>query len=400
MVLSVNWFSDLGYAEELFQGVCQECQYMRDGFCFSYRCCSDDDCFSKYHQQGYCAFPGSIHSYCLFNKVNKFDSLYQSISTAFLSFDGEEQYTTFMAIQPVGDSYKYASENADKFDVSTPVVYLDVYGNPIDSAAFVKNSINIPIIQNFNLGRWDRYSAALFMKKTPSQLKKIFSDDMYKNGVIIDLEFLTLSQKAELPEFLHKVSEAYKSEQDGVVIVALSPLWYESDNGVCVGYYRPRTPVSTGIDYKAVAEEVDYVLYMAIDQWPDNYALPVASYYYIETAVANVLCEVPVEKLILELATYGKVHTLGLDVHWSGSEISEWIDMSYLDAGIGRFNGTIINSDSYVSGWVTTPEMIDRITKWANTEQGIEMFYFWDAAVSDPVIWDAILALRNIMVEL
>lgn len=177
--------------------------------------------------------------------------------------------------------------------------------NPIMDEFFVENMHNQGVkVTPFLSNHWGQKRAQAALKNAdvliPEILEAIEKYDF--DGVNVDLENLKPSDKDSLTEFMRKLREAMPEEK--VVSIAVAPNPENTTNTWLAAY-----------DYKALAENVDYMVVMTYDEHCyGGSAGPVASIDFVEKSILAILEVVSKDKIIVGIPMYGRFWEEGAPV--------------------------------------------------------------------------------------
>ena len=146
------------------------------------------------------------------------------------------------------------------------------------------------------------------------------------DGINIDLENLTVNQRADYVDFVRLLREKLPDSKAISVAVAANP------GGAVSGW-------AGSYDYAGLAQYCDYLFIMAYDEHYDGSAPgPVSSIKFTENSIRYALSRVPKEKIVLGLPFYGRI----------------WRDEGGYPQGYGLSDTKISRLISDYNGTVTT----------------------------------------------
>lgn len=199
-----------------------------------------------------------------------------------------------------------------------------------------------------------------FLSSSSAQTKAMKSilDACKKNnlyGVQFDFEGISIKDKTLLTQFYKNAADALHKEGYKISYAVIPAFKKEMDNSI---FLRKTYKNWSGVyDLKALSKSADFITVMAYNQHPDGTIPgPTASVAYTETAIKNVIKDIPADKLSLGIPAYS--------VYWfSGySTVSlHNVEISYADANtiIKRNNGNLfwnnkdkINYSVYMHNWL------------------------------------------------
>jgi hypothetical protein len=266
-------------------------------------------------------------------------------------------------------------------------VYLNPNGNyvngDINESVLGGDRASIPVLQNIHGGVWSSSQAELLFINDNESLKKEFAK-VGKDGVVIDMEGMTLKQKEDYHNFLKRVNDVY----EGQVWAALPAKIIV--NGNC-------NDIAQGLDYKEIANNVDKIVYMTMDENPGNRDIPVASPGFISNSLDSILTEgVSSEKVVMVLPTYIKftasdaegkpIYNTPVDQPFNQpvSWFQHTLRITEINEKTGEFKGTfeywengVQKEGKILKGWYPTGEYIKNIISIA-LKKGVHKFYAWD----------------------
>lgn len=126
------------------------------------------------------------------------------------------------------------------------------------------------------------------------QIENLLAREGY-HGVQIDLENVDPQHRAQLSQFVQRLSERLKPQGRTVSIAVPAKTWDDPNNGW-----------SGAFDYRALGQAVDEITLMTYDEhWITSEAGPIASLPWVQRVVEYAARTVPEEKLLLGIAGYG-----------------------------------------------------------------------------------------------
>ncbi len=237
----------------------------------------------------------------------------------------------------------------------------------------------MPMLTNNVNGKWDGEVVRRIIND-PVKSEKLIND-LYKwiksegfTGINIDFEALVEKDNRVLTGFLKKLSAKF---HQGGLLTSIDVMPFNDD-----------------YDYKALAENTDYIFLMAYDQYTSSTKPgPISGQKWIEAAVDQIVKKVPVPKLVLCIAGFGYDWPKG----------GEGSDVTYQQAlSIAKENGSKItyDNDSYnlyfsykdKAGHEREVHFTDAATNFNSlrfsTEYGFAGTALWRMGSEDSRLWD------------
>ncbi|MED4018701.1 LysM peptidoglycan-binding domain-containing protein [Sutcliffiella cohnii] len=163
---------------------------------------------------------------------------------------------------------------------------------------FISNMQNqgirvVPFLSN----HWDREIGRSMLANREQAAEQIRDAVMRYNlnGINIDIENITHTDRANFTEFVRLVREKLPSSKEVSVAVAANP------NGWTTGWHG-------AYDYASLAKHADYLMIMTYDEsYQGSDPGPVASYSFVERSIQYAINQgVPRDKIVIGLAHYGR----------------------------------------------------------------------------------------------
>lgn len=204
---------------------------------------------------------------------------------------------------PAPDGSIVAQESAKVDDSATAVASLRTHGARV-----------IPAIANYRNKDWDSATISAIMAdpskraRHADQIRRLAVERDY-DGIDIDYEHLAAKDRGPFTQFVSTLAAALHSEGK-VLSVTLHPK--SSEPG-------PQ-PKNQAQDYAALGRVADQVRIMLYDyHWDTSAAGPLAPMPWVRTVMTWASSQVPPEKLVLGLGTYGYdwVGKNGVSLTWS-----------------------------------------------------------------------------------
>ena len=237
----------------------------------------------------------------------------------------------------------------------------------------------MPMLTNNINGKWDGAVVSRIIND-PVKSEKLIND-LYRwiksegfNGVNIDFEELIEKDNRVLTGFLKKLTARF---HQGGLLTSIDVMPFNED-----------------YDYRALAENTDYVFLMAYDQYTSSTKPgPISGQKWIEAAVDQIVKKVPIPKLVLCMAGFGYDWPKG----------GEGSDVTYQQAlSIAKENGSKItyDNDSYnlyfsykdKAGHEREVHFTDAATNFNalrfSTEYGFAGTALWRMGSEDSRLWD------------
>lgn len=237
----------------------------------------------------------------------------------------------------------------------------------------------MPMLTNNINGKWDGAVVSRIIND-PVKSEKLIND-LYRwiksegfNGVNIDFEELIEKDNRVLTGFLKKLTARF---HQGGLLTSIDVMPFNED-----------------YDYRALAENTDYVFLMAYDQYTSSTKPgPISGQKWIEAAVDQIVKKVPIPKLVLCMAGFGYDWPKG----------GEGSDVTYQQAlSIAKENGSKItyDNDSYnlyfsykdKAGHEREVHFTDAATNFNalrfSTEYGLAGTALWRMGSEDSRLWD------------
>ena len=155
----------------------------------------------------------------------------------------------------------------------------------------------VPLINNFYNNRWDSAVLKAMLERPEHRKRAIDMIEAYVHrfglqGISIDFEAVPLQSQRDLVIFMHELYTRFHAQ------------------GLQVSQSVPMD--DTNFDFKALAANNDYLILMAYDEnAADNEAGPIASQAWFADGVRERIREVPSEKIVVGLGSYGYDWTNG-----------------------------------------------------------------------------------------
>lgn len=238
------------------------------------------------------------------------------------------------------------------------------------------------LVQNVRQGAWNTDLVQKLMEKDNASLASELAK-VNKEGFTIDFEGLTLEQKQDYHSFLKRVNDVYDGK-----------LWVALPSKVKIG--GDWNELSKGLDYQKIAENVDGIVYMTMDENPSNKDIPVASPEFVSNALNNIIAEgVPAEKIVMVIPSYLKFTTSDMngnpiyntptDVAWNEriSWFEDTLKITKINSTTGQFEGTFKywedsqQKDGLVKGWFPSKGYVQNLVS-IGKQNGVQKFYTWD----------------------
>lgn len=237
----------------------------------------------------------------------------------------------------------------------------------------------MPMLTNNINGKWDGAVVSRIIND-PVKSEKLIND-LYRwiksegfNGVNIDFEELIEKDNRVLTGFLKKLTARF---HQGGLLTSIDVMPFNED-----------------YDYRALAENTDYIFLMAYDQYTSSTKPgPISGQKWIEAAVDQIVKKVPIPKLVLCMAGFGYDWPKG----------GEGSDVTYQQAlSIAKENGSKItyDNDSYnlyftykdKAGHEREVHFTDAATNFNalrfSTEYGFAGTALWRMGSEDSRLWD------------
>jgi hypothetical protein len=244
------------------------------------------------------------------------------------------------------------------------------------------------LLQNIYKGEWNTSIVQNLLDKDNVSLKNEL-DKVDKGGVVIDLEGITLEQKQDYHNFLKRANDSYDGK-----------LWVALPAKVKIG--GDWNELSKGLDYKKIAENVDGIVYMTMDENPANKDIPVASPEFVNQSIDNLIAEgVPAEKIIPVIPTYIKFTASDMNgnpIYGTPTDVARnlpisdtWfyaLQITKLNDTTGEFEGTIKywennqETDGKIKGWFPSKGYVNDLISIAKAK-GVQKFYVWSGDMPD-----------------
>ncbi|HHY74859.1 MAG TPA: glycoside hydrolase [Bacillus bacterium] len=202
------------------------------------------------------------------------------------------------------DYIKHVDQTNNSVDVISPNYYdLAKDGSLVITANFDSNFIKemhkrsvkvVPFLSN----HWDKSSGINALKNTETLATKLANEiDKYNlDGINIDMEGLSHTEKDSFSQFIKVLSEKLPAEKELSVAVAANP------KGLTTGWHG-------SYDYKKLAEYADYLIIMAYDEsYGGSDPGPVASLDFVEKSIQYALNQgIAGDKIVLGIPFYGRI---------------------------------------------------------------------------------------------
>ena len=243
----------------------------------------------------------------------------EKFNMSYLYFGASGQYTGI--VDKTGNSLdaiatSYFDLNGDGSLLLTPALDVDfikeMHGKGMQVTPFLSN-------------HWDRekgIKALAGREALSTQIAKAVSDyDL--DGVDVDIENLTPSEKADYVDFMRLLRQKLPSDKSVSIAVAPNP-------------WNLTTGWNASYDYAGLAQYADYLMIMTYDEhYQGGPEGPVAGADFVENTIKAAVAKVPPEKLVLGIAFYGRYWKQGSS--YGGYGVSN----SMIDELIRKYNGVV-----------------------------------------------------------